>query len=115
MTYLQVNPSLETPTYYHDVINYRHVSMIAKLRVSMHNLQIEMGRRSGTDRNLRLCMCQRSVEDELHFLTQCTLYNEIRQRHSVTRETRLCDILNERKYTEYIDDLYKHRSMLRGC
>ena len=114
LTYLQVNPNLETPTYYDEIINYRQVSMVAKLRVSMHNLQIEMGRRTGTDRNLRLCICQEDVEDELHFLTQCTLYNEIRQQHGVTRETRLCDVLNEPKYIEYIDQLFKHRSALRG-
>ena len=73
-----------------------------------------MGLRSGTEWNLPLCLCQESVEDELHFLTRCALYDKIRQQHGVTRETKLCDILNEPKYMEYIDQLYKHRSSLRG-
>ncbi len=112
-TYLQINPNLETPTYYNDIYNYRQVSMIAKLRVSMHNLQVEMGRRSRTPRDLRLCQCEQSVEDELHFLTQCVFYNDIRLNHRVSGNTKLCEILNDKQYVEYIDLLYKHRSTLR--
>ena len=112
-TYLQINPNLETPTYYNDIYNYRQVSMIAKLRVSMHNLQVEMGRRSRTPRDLRLCQCEQSVEDELHFLTQCAFYNDIRLNHRVSGNTKLCAILNDKQYVEYIDLLYKHRSTLR--
>ena len=65
ITYLQINPNLEIPSYYNDIFNYRQVSMIAKLRVSMHNLKIEMGRRTRTERGFRLCYCQEGVEDEI--------------------------------------------------
>ena len=113
VTYLQINPHLETPTFYKDILNYRQVSMIAKLRVSMHNLQVEMGRRSQIARHLRLCQCEESVEDEIHFLTKCSLYNEIRYSHRVSRNMKICDILNDKKYIDYIDSLYKHRSTIR--
>ena len=113
ITYLQINPYLQTPTYYNDVLNYRQVSMISKLRVSMHNLQVEMGRRSRIARELRLCHCQQSVEDEFHFLTQCASYVEIRYNHQISRNAQMCEILNDKRYVEYIDLLFKHRSTLR--
>ena len=107
---MQINPNLEIPSYYNDVFNYRQVSMIAKLRVSMHNLKIEMGRRTRTERGLRLCYCQEGVEDEIHFLKECPLYQDIRQKYRIVNDTKLCELLNSKRYISYIEELYKHRS-----
>ena len=60
---------------------------LAKLRVSAHNLQIETGRFSKT--KLLQIMCffpyrktpnTLAVEDEIHFLLACSLFNEERQK-----------------------------------
>ena len=109
---MQINPNLETPTYFDDVYNYRQVSMVAKLRTSMHNLKVEMGRRSRIPRNLRLCHCEQSVEDELHFLTKCSSYTHIRHANRILENTQLCEILNNKKYINYIDKIYKHKTTL---
>ena len=58
---------------------------LAKLRVSAHNLQIEIGRFStkNTPRDERFCPYCKSqnvfaVENEIHFVLACSLYNEER-------------------------------------
>ena len=61
--YLQINPSLETPKIYKNVNRHNDVSMLAGLRTSSHNLQIEMGRRTRTPKEDRKCLCG-EVEDE---------------------------------------------------
>ena len=60
----------------------KHRINMAKLRCSDHNLQIETGRRSNMQVNERLCkFCiLNKVEDEEHFLTECTLYSALRNR-----------------------------------
>ena len=52
---------------------YRHA--IAQLRTSSHILQIERGRytKPRTPVNERLCTLCNCVEDELHFVTACTI------------------------------------------
>ena len=67
ITYLQINPELETPQIYQQLDN-KQISMIAKLRTSSHNLRIEMGRRSGLKREQRTCHCEAGAETEDHFL-----------------------------------------------
>ena len=52
---------------------------ITKLRRSNHNLAIETGRWTNTERKNRLCtQCTESkIEDEMHFLFDCPKYSDI--------------------------------------
>ena len=52
---------------------------LSKLRLSSHRLCIETGRWSNTDISDRTCPSCNSLEDEFHFLFECTLYSEIRR------------------------------------
>jgi hypothetical protein len=55
--------------------------MLAKFRLSSHNLHIETGRhhKPKTPIELRTCMCDNTqVEDEIHLLLNCPFYNNIR-------------------------------------
>ena len=63
---------------------------LVKLRMSAHNLQIEIGRfsKNKTPRDERFCpYCKTlntlAVEDEIHFLLVCSLFNKERQRFLV--------------------------------
>ena len=53
---------------------------ITKLRTSNHNLAIESGRWTKTEKENRLCThCTKSeIEDEIHFLFDCSKYLDIR-------------------------------------
>ena len=66
--------------------DYKTRSCYSKLRISAHNLQIEIGRygTNKTPREKRYCLfCQSSgvciVEDEVSFLMECPLYSERRK------------------------------------
>lgn len=60
--------------------NRHHRQALTKLRISAHTLEIERGRYRNVPRENRLCSCCDVVEDELHFLDKCRLYNKARQR-----------------------------------
>ena len=53
--------------------------MLAKIRVSAHDLAIEIGRYSGQLRQSRICLAcdSGSVEDEEHFLLSCVAYETL--------------------------------------
>ena len=112
VTYLQINPELITPSCY-DNAKYQFVSMIGKLRTSSHNLHIEMGRRSGTTRERRLCHCGDGVEDEQHFLVICSTYNDIRIKYNMTQNS-ISDILGNRNNLSYITELIERRSSVHS-
>lgn len=85
--------------------DYRQRKLLAKYRLSDHSLYIETGRhkQSWTARELRLCSnCSEGVvEDELHFLTQCSKYNNIREMYF----TQIGQILPEFQQASHIDKL----------
>ena len=108
LTYLKINPNLETPTMYDKIQKHTAVSMIGRLRTSSHNLKVEMGRRSRTPREQRLCVCGNGVEDEEHFLVDCLLYDDIRRKHGV-KNMMVSELLGNEKYVDYVYDLYERR------
>ena len=54
--------------------------VFTKFRISNHNLQIECGRHTHTDINLRFCqLCTNNkIESEIHFLLQCEYFKNVR-------------------------------------
>jgi hypothetical protein len=51
---------------------------MTKIRISAHDLEIERGRYAGLPREERLCKICGTIEDEFHFLNNCTLYAQPR-------------------------------------
>ena len=81
VTYLEINPSLETHRLYHDKhalpdnlrINF------TRFRTSSHRLRVELGRWSRIPRDQRVCPCESGdVQDEAHLFT-CQPTRAIRQ------------------------------------
>ena len=70
---------------YLNIVNIKKFRQaLTKLRVSSHRLEIEAGRWTKpqiTPRENRLCKQCNLLEDEFHFLFECTLYSNIRQQH----------------------------------
>ena len=110
ITYMEINPLLETPKCYYQLVKKRQVSMIAKLRMSCHNLQIEMGRRTNIPRDLRLCCCGEEIEDESHFLLRCRLYSEVRRKHGINEGFSLYKLLNGGEYVYYVEEISLKRN-----
>ena len=60
------------------VLKY-HRSLFAQFRCGILPLQIEVGRFKNMQLHERICpICHSAVEDEVHFLCQCPLYNHLR-------------------------------------
>jgi hypothetical protein len=48
---------------------------VSKFRLSNHRLMIEVGRHNGIPKEIRFCpFCPQKVENEFHFLLECSLY-----------------------------------------
>ena len=69
----------ETETYCKTIMPSTHRSAMAKFRTGVAPLRIETGRYEGLPEAERTCtFCKDHVEDEIHTLFDCHLYNEIR-------------------------------------
>ena len=77
---LKIMPCHEN--YLTDIKNMRHRTAMTRLRLSSHNLNIETGRHTGTDRADRLCtLCKQDIETETHMLITCPMYKDLRLTH----------------------------------
>ena len=82
--------------------NSKHRNIIAKIRLSSHNLLIETGRHRQIERVNRKCsLCNRNdLEDEFHFILICPFYMSLRSkyiaRHYTERPSmyKLIELLN---------------------
>ena len=74
-TYRYIKWSYKIEPYLYLVKDHRYRHAIAQLRTSSHILHIERGRytKPRTPVNERLCTLYNCVEDELHFVTACTI------------------------------------------
>ena len=65
--------------YLNEIKNVAIRIQITRFRLSNHNLMIETGRHSDIPKEQRYCpFCQNKVETEIHFLTDCPVYNSMR-------------------------------------
>jgi hypothetical protein len=61
-----------------NINNIHHRQALSRLRISAHDLNIERGRYANIPRAERLCKVCHVLEDEVHFLDTCTIYNDLR-------------------------------------
>ena len=100
------------------VNQYKFKSALARIRCSSHCLQIEMGRRTRLDLNDRVCQfCFNTgsniIESESHFLLECPLYDELRQKYipsyywKFPNTVKLCNLMKS-KNASVLNDLAKY-------
>ena len=77
----EIKPNeLKLAPYLSCVDNLQHRISLTKLRISGHQLEVEKGRYQNIPREQRICRyCNvDKVENEIHFIRDCTLYNQCR-------------------------------------
>ena len=82
-TYRSLKPLISFEQYLRLVKNHKHRIALSRLRLSSHSLQIEKGRhrKPPLPRLERKCpFCTDQVENECHFIINCSLYNRERGR-----------------------------------
>jgi len=97
-TYKLLKPEYRMEQYLEIMKNEQHRITLTRLRLSAHNLAIETGRytRPKTPVEERLCLyCNsESVENEQHFLLECTNYSEERSSLLDAVNTQIADFDN---------------------
>jgi len=69
----------EQETYLYDINNFEIRKAITQLRISSHKLNIETGRYYNVAPDQRFCpFCPKHIEDEFHFLMECSRYAILR-------------------------------------
>jgi hypothetical protein len=63
---------------YHEQIKRLLSSVLMTLLIRNHNLEIEKGRYCKISRILRLCKTCNKIEDEEHFILECTINSKLR-------------------------------------
>ena len=79
-TYSTIKTKIGMEDYLLSVHNIADRISLSKLRLSNHKLSIEFGRHKKIEKQLRVCQfCPSVIEDEVHFITACPAYHEIRE------------------------------------
>ena len=80
---------------YLNISNFEDRKSIARLRSSTHPLHIEQGRHRDTPRESRFCqLCpSKSVENEEHFLINCTFFNRYKPKYDLKNPTNAGDLV----------------------
>ncbi len=80
-TYVLFKQNYCTENYVKYCMSHQQRYLIAQLRLGILPIHIETGRFRGTQLDGRICqLCDtQEVEDEIHFVCKCNLYNDLRK------------------------------------
>ena len=79
-TYALIKSEIGREEYLDQIRNTKHRQKLTKLRLSNHRLMIETGRHTKLPKEQRICpACNEGIEDEIHFLVKCDLYETLRK------------------------------------
>ena len=84
-TYSTIKSDFAKEPYLDIIKTYADRVSLTRLRISAHNLEIEIGRRSNIPRTARICkwcnlsLGAKNIENESHFINDCDLYAQFRR------------------------------------
>ena len=79
-TYSLIKQEIGREDYLEQIKNTKHRQQLTKFRLSNHKLRIEVGRHMNLPKEERICeMCNKGIEDEIHFLVKCDFYKTLRK------------------------------------
>ena len=94
---------------------FRHRSAFAKFRTGVAPLRIETGRYEGIPEIDRSCIFyEDSVEDEIHVLLECPLYNEVMSELIQYAQTANVNFNSLTKLCKFVF-LFNSPNMIRSC
>ena len=111
-TYKHIKDNFEIEYYLMSpTLTWKEKRHIAKIRIGDHNLNIETGRhkRPKVPIEERKCSKCNKVENEIHFITECSLYNDLRDNY-IANLINVCDSQEQKfifLFTSKKDELLK--------
>ena len=88
-TYSLIKPNYAIEPHLLCVTKREKRQCMSKLRCSNHSLGIEVGRHKKLQVNERLCPMCKVIEDEIHFISSCALFDTVSERNSSKKSLRL--------------------------
>ena len=78
--YRFIMPALQVANYINYDIPLKFRISLSKLKCSVHNLNVEVGRHNGIAYEQQLCILhdKMEIEDEFHFVMSCPVYQQLR-------------------------------------
>ena len=105
-TYKQIKKEFGLEKYLLVVMNPKHRQALTRLRLSSHQLEIEMGRhtRPPVEADLRICKTckEKKIDNEVHFLTECTSNAPLREDLFTKAESAIKDIATLTKEERFV-------------
>ena len=124
--YKEIKFTIDICSYLDKLTNIKYRKAISKIRLSSHNLNIEIGRHRQIERNDRKCpFCElNELEDEYHFILICPQYFDLRiryiKKYYYTRPSMLKlvqlfqkdNLTHLKNFARYVIEAFKHRNSL---
>ena len=87
-TYKRINTNLVEPAFIKNICCHENERIIiTKFRTGSHDLKIQSGRLSRTDRTERKCTCGNDIQTLKHMLFDCPIIANVRLVHNITERT----------------------------
>ena len=79
---------------------------LSKFRIGNHKLRIETGRHTKPKipPQQRICKTCNIMEDEIHFLVDCKLYSDIRNKYKLTKQTDIDSVDHFKNVMMYVHE-----------
>ena len=106
-TYCTIKSNFEKEPYLDIVKKYNDRTSLTRLRISAHNLEVELGRRTRIPRTERICkwcnlsLGSKNIESENHVINDCDLYAKPRRNH-IHKLTNLLTVFPSQHFTKDI-------------
>ena len=113
-TYRRFKSEYKVEKYCKLLLPYSHRSAFAKFRCGVAPIRIETGRYENLAVSQRLCHVCNTVEDELHVILKCSLYNDLRAL-LFSRADLILPNFNDLDDSAKLSFLFSNPEMIRVC
>ena len=114
--YSSVKESFKTESYLSTIRNKDLRRFLTLLRIGELNIMKNNGRKNNVPRELRLCpFCKDELEDELHFMFLCPLYNDLRKKYMSNVKYKTIQSLIDIMQTGNVNDVYLYAKFIKDA
>ena len=113
-TYKLFKTEFKVEEYCKILLPLKHRSAFAKFRCGVASIKIETGRYESLAVEERICPFCRNIEDEMHVILDCSVYNDLRVT-LLDKASDVCPVFNDLNSLEKFKILFRERRLIRFC
>ena len=111
-TYKLFKTEMKPDKYVMDILPRNHRSAMAKFRCGVAPIRLETGRYENIEENDRVCFNCNQVENEMHVILHCPVYNDLRD-VLFQHVNNVLQIFNQSNDTEKLNVILSHPELVR--